>query len=126
MNQLMCIANAMGGETAWIVPFIPWMFVNVLGVVGLIMLIARRYLAAMLLGCVPLVSGMAVLILTLYWNRFDLALVVRKAVEWNIGIILFPGIPLMLGLVVLLLALPKYEKLRRERLSSPKMSSGHE
>ena len=94
-----------------IIVFTPWVFVNALGVIGLVMLVARRYLAAIILGCVPLVSGMAVLVLTLYWRGFDFASVV-KAAEWNIWVVLFPGIPLVLGLIVVFPGFSGYRKVR--------------
>ena len=110
MNQLLtCIADAGGGYE--IIVFTPWVFVNALGVIGLVVLVGQRYLAATILGCVPLISGMGLLILTLYWHRFDLTSVVQAA-EWNLLVVLFPGIPLVLGLVVFLLGYSGYRKAR--------------
>ena len=118
MNQALFIATAMGGETLGIVLFILWVFVNALGVIGLVMLVARRYLAAMLLGCVPWVCGMAVLILLLYWRDFDVASVLDET-ESSIFVAVFAGIPLVLGWIVVLLGDSGRRKARRSAERHP-------
>ena len=102
MNLSLCIGAAMDwGQEVFV--FGAWGVVNLLGVVGLVMLTARKYLVAGVLGGVPLAGGMTMMTLTLCWHGFSVVDVMEVATR-NTWVVLFPGIPLVLGLVVLLLA----------------------
>ena len=92
-----------------------WGVVIAVGLTALVLLATRRYLAAAVLSSVPTVAGAILFTLILYWRRFSVFSVI-EAMTYNVWMMLLPGVPLALGLVVLLLAIRGYRKQRRSAL----------